>query len=71
MSITVSLVECVTIFATDIAVISLEMPTIRIHDEADETIEICAIINGLPAEGLESDITIDLDVANGSAGDFT
>ena len=47
------------------------MPTIRIHDEADETIEICAIINGLPAEGLESDITIDLDVKNGSAGDFT
>ena len=46
MSITVSLVECVTIFATDIAVISLEMPTIRIHDEADETIDICAIING-------------------------
>ena len=58
------------ILTTDTAFVSLEMPTIQMYDEADGTIEVCAVISGLPAEGLANDITVDFDVENGSAGEF-
>ena len=41
-----------------------------ICSEGDEFVEVCAVINELPAEGLESDITVHFSINGVSPGNL-
>ena len=53
---------------TFIGAATITLDTAATCSEDDGTVEVCAVINGLPAEGLENDVTVDLDVVDGNAG---
>lgn len=54
-------------FVTGVSSVSLDIENL-VYSEDDGSVEVCAVISGLPAGGLGTDVIVDFDVVGLSAG---
>ena len=55
------------VFSLDKAIVTLNLDS-PVCSEGDGSVDVCAVITGLPAEGLGTDVAVDFNVTGDSAG---